>query len=67
LIASLSVEGYILLDYKTDRIEPGAGEVLKERYSVQMMLYARAVETILRKPVFEKYLYSFSLGEAVRL
>jgi ATP-dependent helicase/nuclease subunit A len=56
-----------LLDYKTDRINPGAGDVLKERYNVQMMLYARAVETILRKPVREKYIYSFSLGEAVRL
>ncbi len=59
--------GYVLVDYKTDRIKPEAGDVLKERYNVQMKLYARAVETILRKPVLEKYLYSFYLGEAVKL
>ena len=36
-----------------------------ERYKVQMDLYARAVGTILDKPVKEKILYSFYLHESV--
>ncbi|MCI7767358.1 MAG: UvrD-helicase domain-containing protein [Oscillospiraceae bacterium] len=54
----------ILVDYKTDRnVTP---EVLKERYSMQLYLYAKALSLILGKPVAEAYLYSFELGTAVR-
>ncbi|MBQ5333387.1 MAG: PD-(D/E)XK nuclease family protein, partial [Oscillospiraceae bacterium] len=54
----------ILVDYKTDRhVTP---EVLKERYSMQLYLYAKALSLILGKPVSEAYLYSFDLGLAVK-
>ncbi|MGI6588838.1 MAG: helicase-exonuclease AddAB subunit AddA [Peptococcia bacterium] len=58
-------EEYVLVDYKTDKVEFGGLAVLRERYKVQMELYARAVRTILALPVKEKLLYSFYLQEAI--
>lgn len=58
-------EEYVLVDYKTDVVKSGDIQVLWERYKVQMDLYARAVGTILDKPVKEKILYSFYLHESV--
>src|SRR5690625_2755295 len=52
--------GWIILDYKTDHTEQKTKEELIERYNVQMNLYKRAVETILRQPVKDIYLYFFS-------
>jgi ATP-dependent helicase/nuclease subunit A len=56
----------ILLDYKTDgiteRFKGGFAEakpVLEDRYRVQIDLYAKAVEQILKKPVDEKILFFF--------
>lgn len=58
-------EEFVLVDYKTDRLTFGTGDILRERYRVQMELYARAVETIFARPVKEKLLYSFYLREAI--
>lgn len=58
-------DGYVLLDYKTDLVTRATLPSLRERYQVQIDLYARAVEKILKKPVQEKVLYSFAVGEAV--
>ncbi len=53
----------VLVDYKTDRnITPN---LLRERYSFQLYLYARAVSLIFGKPVSQAYLYSFDLGEVI--
>ncbi len=60
-------EGFILLDYKSDLITRESVAAFMERYRLQLDLYARAVETILRVPVREKILYSFQLGEAFSL
>ncbi|MBQ9827129.1 MAG: helicase-exonuclease AddAB subunit AddA [Lachnospiraceae bacterium] len=49
----------VIVDYKTDRIRPGSEEaVLKDRYSVQMAWYIRALEMTLGLPVKEAVLYS---------
>ncbi len=54
----------VLVDYKTDRyVSP---DELKERYSMQLYLYAKALSLIFKKPVTEAYLYSFELGTAVK-
>jgi ATP-dependent helicase/nuclease subunit A len=68
-IDCLFMEGgaYVLVDYKTDVIAAGAENLLRERYKIQMDLYARAVNTIFRRPVKEKILYSFSLQRPVFL
>ncbi|MGI6607098.1 MAG: UvrD-helicase domain-containing protein [Peptococcia bacterium] len=58
---------YVLVDYKTDFIPVGAEDLLRERYKIQLALYARAVETIFQRPVKEKLLYSFALQKAIAI
>jgi ATP-dependent helicase/nuclease subunit A len=55
----------ILLDYKTDRVTNG--EELADRYRDQLDLYRVALEETLGLPVREVSLWSFHLGEEVRL
>ena len=55
----------VLLDYKTDRVKNG--EELAERYRDQLDLYKVALEETLGLPVREVSLYSFHLGQEVRL
>ncbi len=57
--------GWVLVDYKSDRIEHGRTEVILERYSGQMRLYRYAVEAILGERVKECYFYLLRSGEVV--
>lgn len=57
--------GLILVDYKTDYVKEE--QELKNRYRRQLSLYALALEQTTGLKVTEQYLYSFSLGEAVRI
>lgn len=66
--------GLVLLDYKTDAITDrfrggfeGAKPILLERYAVQIDLYARALEQILKKKIAEKYLFFFDGGHLLKL
>lgn len=61
-------DGWVLLDYKTDhlRSRQAVAEV-KERYRLQINLYARAVERIWQKPVKEAYLYLFDGALLVKM
>ena len=54
-------DGFLLVDWKTDRV------VDAERYRPQLDLYARAVETVFRRPVRDRYLYFLRAEEAVPL
>ncbi len=55
----------VLIDYKTDR---GVSEkTLADRYDLQLKLYGAALGRIFGKTVREAYLYSFSLGKAVKV
>ena len=60
-------EEYIIVDYKTDVVALNSIDSLKERYKIQMELYARAVESIFHSPVKEKLLYSFYLQKSFAL
>ncbi|BCB02983.1 helicase-exonuclease AddAB subunit AddA [Bacillus sp. KH172YL63] len=67
-------EGLVLLDYKTDgihdRYKDGFTEarpILEERYKVQIEYYTRALESIWKEPVSEKYLYFFDGGHILTL
>lgn len=53
---------WILLDYKTDRVERESAFV--ERYADQLNWYARALERITGRTVAEKWLYALSTGKA---
>ncbi len=53
----------VIVDYKTDSVKDPA--VLRERYSIQLELYARALQQSTKKPVKEKWIYSFALGKEI--
>ena len=56
---------WILLDYKTDRIEDP--EVFCESYRPQLAWYAVALETLTGRKVHEKCLYALSTGQVFQL
>lgn len=58
-------DGLVLVDYKTDRIPEGGEEILRDRYALQMIYYARALSQMTGKPVKEMILYSLSLLKEV--
>ena len=58
-------DGLLLLDYKTDVIE-NPSELIN-RYRAQLDYYQEALENLTGKPVKEKLLYSFYLGQEVPL
>ena len=55
----------ILMDYKTDRVDT-ADELVK-RYKTQLDYYSEALSRLEKKPVAEIMIYSFSLGECIRI
>ncbi|MFR6412301.1 MAG: hypothetical protein ACLUNX_09500 [Angelakisella sp.] len=55
----------MLLDYKTDRV--AAPQELTGRYALQLKLYAAMVRRQFGLPVTEAVLYSFCLGQAVKV
>ncbi len=68
LLADLGPEsGFLLLDYKTDRVSPADVADTAEAYRGQMALYARAVEQIFSRPVTERWLCFLTAGTALRL
>ncbi|NLZ38616.1 MAG: helicase-exonuclease AddAB subunit AddA [Firmicutes bacterium] len=60
-------DGYILVDYKTDRLPKGGPEELKKRYYLQLKYYGKAVETILKKPVKAAYLYVLEAASFIQV
>ncbi len=58
-------DGIVLLDYKTDRNV--SEEKLKERYSIQLSIYAEALKNRYSLPVKEVLIYSFELNKAIPL
>jgi ATP-dependent helicase/nuclease subunit A len=59
--------GLVLIDFKTDAIRESSADALRERYRVQLELYARAVEHIWRRPVAGKYAVYLESGLAVEV
>ena len=58
-------KGIVLMDYKTDSLKPGEEQELIRRYETQMILYKKALENMLHKPVVDCILYSFSLNKEI--
>lgn len=62
---------WMLLDYKTDRIqshfaeEPALTKELLDRYGVQLRVYSEAIESILHIKVSDKVLYLFDIERAL--
>lgn len=55
-------DGWILVDYKTDHITDEQAFI--QRYAMQLNWYARALETITKKPVHEMWLYALRKATA---
>ncbi|MED0702558.1 MULTISPECIES: helicase-exonuclease AddAB subunit AddA [Aeribacillus] len=66
-------DGLVLLDYKTDAVKDRfpsiekAKQVLASRYEIQIDLYAKAVESILKRRVDDRYLFFFDAGLIIKL
>lgn len=58
-------DGWILLDYKTDRITDE--NAFLEDYRPQLEWYALALRQLTGKPVLERWLYALSVDKAYRL
>ena len=65
-------DGFVVLDYKTDAVS--APEELVKRYQVQLLYYSEALEQLAgypsergSKPVKERILYSFKLGQEINV
>ena len=56
-----------VLDFKSDRIVPGEELARAEQYRAQLDAYARALSTILDRPVARKALWFFATDTAVEL
>ena len=62
----ISAEGnLILIDYKTDYVEKGKENELKEKYAKQLELYKRALESALNTKVSETKIYSLYLNKFI--
>ena len=59
--------GLVLIDYKTDKINPAALQARTEFYRPQMRIYAKAVAAIFPQPLREAYLYFITLGRAEQI
>ncbi len=59
--------GWVLVDYKTDRLHAGEIRKAAEKYASQVLLYARAWEMCSGEPVREAYLYFTAAGTAVKI
>ncbi|GAA4858397.1 UvrD-helicase domain-containing protein [Paenibacillus vulneris] len=63
-------DGLVLLDYKTDRLK-GQGEkslqAVRDRYQLQLDLYAQAISRIWRRPVTGKYIFLFDGAHILEL
>ena len=63
--------GLVLVDYKTDSVygmdDDAARKMLRERHSLQLGYYKLALEKLTGKKVEQTVVYSFGLGDTVRL
>jgi ATP-dependent helicase/nuclease subunit A len=59
--------GYLLIDYKSDRLDEDTLPEKVRFYEPQIRLYARAVEDLLKRPVNECYLAFLSIGRNIRV
>ncbi len=56
-------DGIVIVDFKTDRNK--SQQDLRESYAEQLKIYGKACEKLMKKPVKQLILYSFSIGAEV--
>ncbi|MBQ9942323.1 MAG: UvrD-helicase domain-containing protein [Christensenellaceae bacterium] len=60
-------DGWVIVDYKSNRARREDMGRLAKQYKVQLRLYERAVREIMGEPVKAKYLYLLRMGEYLEL
>ena len=60
-------EKIVLIDYKTDYVSNGNIEEIKDKYTMQISYYARALELLTGLRVNERYIYLFATGELIEV
>ncbi|MCR5527464.1 MAG: helicase-exonuclease AddAB subunit AddA [Lachnospiraceae bacterium] len=67
IIDAFFIEGdkIYVVDYKTDRVKNS--EILKERYTIQLDLYAEALHNLTGLEIGDRIIYSVALQEAISL
>ncbi|HHY77179.1 MAG TPA: helicase-exonuclease AddAB subunit AddA [Clostridiales bacterium] len=60
-------EKLVLLDYKTDYVDRNNIDEIISRYKTQIQFYEKALNKALKRDVDEKYIYLFSIDQAVKL
>jgi ATP-dependent helicase/nuclease subunit A len=58
---------WVIVDYKTDRVNVKDAPETAKKYATQLKLYARALEDITKRPVAQMWVYYLAAGEAVLL
>ncbi len=58
---------WVILDYKTDRLDKNDAETAKKRHSTQIEMYSRALREITGKNVSGKYIYLLTPGMLIEL
>lgn len=57
----------VVVDYKTDNMKGKTLKSIKEKYKLQLELYAKALEKITGKKVKEKWIYLYAIGKEVKI
>ena len=57
--------GVVIVDFKSDRVDNA--ESLKTAYGEQLNIYEKAAQKIFLMPVKEKIIYSFALGQEIKI
>ena len=60
-------DGLVLIDYKTDYLQPGEEKKLTDRYGTQLEYYRRALTQMTGRRVKETIIYSMTLQKEIRL
>ena len=63
----IELDGLVILDFKSDRLRPGAERERAEYYRGQLDAYSRALSRIFELPVSERIVYFFATDTAVSL
>ena len=58
-------ESMTIIDFKTDRVQPGREEAQAEEHALQLALYARAAEELFDLPVRERWVWFLRTGTGV--
>ena len=58
---------FVLVDFKTDYVPDKNEQILIERYSSQLQLYKRALESATGKRVDKTYIYSTYLEKEIKI